>query len=191
MKRSTPKLAVILGVTISIFLSSCSKDDGPSSGENVLTFDGNAYTMVDGLVSDYGSGFPYSSDQSTAHYNLDFTVFDGEITLFEDGFSSVGVTLEVYVELFAPGESFSAGTFQYVDDDASASETENKHVFSAGEVIVVGSSSDNEYEVTGGSVVVSGSGNTNYTLTYNLQVEGGRTLTGTYAGSFKYEDERE
>lgn len=193
MKRLCLPPYLILAAFFLLFLCSCSKDeDEPKNELNVLTFDGTPYTMVDGIVEDYGHGFLFDNG-SSPHYNFDFSVFDGEVTLIENGYTSIGVSLEVYIELFAPGESFTAGTFSFVNEDtATESDVVGKYIFADASVTVVpDSGSDVDYEAVGGSVTVSGSGTTDYTIEFDLQLEGGTSLTGTYSGDFQYSDERE
>lgn len=193
MKRLGSPPFLILTVLLLIFLGSCSKDeDEPKEAQNALTFDGVSYTMVDGIVEDYGHGFLFDNG-SSPHYNYDFSLFDGEVTLIEGGYTSVGVSIEVYAELFAPGEEFSAGTFSYVDEEtATESDVEGKYIFADASVTIVpDTGSDVDYEAVGGSITVSGSGTTDYTIEFDLQLEGGTSLTGTYSGKFQYSDERE
>ena len=206
MKNLT-SLTLILGITVGTFLSSCSSDDSdPTVGGGSITFDGTARNLVDGLVADYGPARPSDESTSDTHYNFDFTIVDVQFQqVTEDGetyYSAQNANFGVYVELFSPGTSgFQAGTFNFVEEDPvtedpSLADIDGKSFFTYADVYIGTGATDSdgdpifeEHSATGGSVVVTGSGQTNYTLTYNLQFSGGRTLVGSYAGSFKYEDE--
>lgn len=197
-------LTLTLGVAVISFLSSCSSDDSDELGANQITFDGNTYTMVGGLVEDYGAGSPADNATSDTHYNYDFTVADAEFVQFTDDFGDIefranDATFGVYVELFSPTTtSFDVGTFTFIDGDQSEVLTsiDGKYFFSAAEAYIptggVDSDGDpefDEFEVTGGTVTVSGSGPTDFTITYDLQFAGGKTLSGSYNGSFVFSDE--
>ena len=180
----------------SLFIISCSKDDDDDddANNNTVVYDGTSYTMVDGLVSDYGSYDPI--DLGTAsHYNIDFAIVDavlvqvteGDYTYWNPGENT---TIWAYAELFSSGTaSFQTGTFVFIDyDTATAESIEGKIFFTDVEVGVISGTSELEFEATAGTVTVSGSG-TNYTISFDITLENGKKLTGGYSGVFKFEDE--
>ena len=189
----------ILKISTLFFLSvliggvmSCSSDDDDNGSANAFTFDGISYTMVDGVVEDYGASAPSISGGDDSHYNFDFTISDDVMTPSGAYFGSE-TTFAVYVELFAPSTTeFQTGTFNYMDGETSdALDINGQFFFSAAEVIVVsgvvdGSVNGTEYQVTGGSVTVSGSSATSYIVEYDLNIAGGKTLTGTYSAGFQF-----
>lgn len=196
-----------------LLFTACSDDDDDSttnSGGNTapasssaISFDSKSYNMLSGLILDYGSASVLDSTLES-HYNMDFYMLDGTLTLVQDSINddeyiaSNNSTILVYVELFSPDTtSFKTGTFTFIDEDSvTVSSTSGKYFFTYGEVeldndgVVNGDFDGPEFDLVGGSVVVSGTPPSSYTLNYNLQVEGGRTLTGTYNGSFIYRDDK-
>ncbi len=199
-------LTLALGVIVISFLSSCSKDDSDDLVTNQISFDGKTYTMVGGLIEDYGSGSPADNSNSDTHYNYDFTIADVAFQQFTDEFDDIeynatNATFGVYVELFSPTTtSFEVGTFSFITESQSdiLASIEGNYFFSAAEAYIPTGTVDadgdpvyTEFEATGGTVTVSGSGPTNFTITYDLQFSGGKTLTGTYNASFIFSDETE
>ncbi len=197
-------LALTLGVAVISFLSSCSSDDSDELGANQITFDGKTYTMVGGLVEDYGAGSPADNATTDTHYNYDFTVADAAFqqTTDVDGdieFRASDATFGIYVELFSPTtSSFEVGTFNFISESQSdvLTSIQGNHFFSAAEAYIptggVDSDGDpefDEFEATGGTVTVSGNGPTGFTITYDLQFAGGKTLTGSYNAGFVFSDE--
>jgi len=206
MKKIKLLGTLFLCISLSV-LTSCSDDDegngsaGTSASSSKITFDGTDYNMSAGLVSDYG---PIGVGVPT-HYNFDFAITDDNLVQFTD--TSVNetyyvpgsaATISVYLELFSPDTTgFKVGTFTYMDgSNLDSAAVSGRYFFTEGEVeldsngVVMGDFDGDEFEVTGGAVVVSGTGPTNYTISYNLQTERGKTVTGTYKGPFIYEDQR-
>lgn len=183
------KFIVLLAIA-SAFLMSCEKDDDDDDGgSNSIVFDGTSYSIKDGLISDYGA---YDT-----HWNYDFVLVNAALTeVTEDGytyFDAPEATFYVYAELFSPGtSSFQTGTFQYMSYDASAEDVDGKYYFYDVTVGTRNADGTNEmdYEATAGTVKVTGSGS-NYTIEFDVTVEGGKTVKGSYSGTFKTEDETE
>lgn len=163
------------------FFSSCSDDDddGPS---REVSYKGETYILSESFVIDYGNFYP-------GYTNYDFILTDGQFTSLEDEITNA--TVVVYAELISPDENaFLTGTYTF---DDSADPGDNRFFYDAG--ILIDENDDqtiNELdayiEATGGTIQVSGDPY-NYTLTFNLTLEGGEALTGSYAGSFTYRDE--
>ncbi len=202
--KNLKTLTLVLGAIV--LFSSCSSDDSDDLGDNQITFDGKTYTMVGGVVEDYGAGSPADDGTSDTHYNYDFTIADVAFqqTTDSDGdieYRANDLTFGVYVELYSPTTaSFAVGTFNFISDAQSdvLASIDGNYFFSSAEAFIptgtVDSDGDpnfDEFEATGGTVTVSGSGPTAFTITYDLQFAGGKTLTGTYNGSFVFSDETE
>ncbi|MEP5610839.1 MAG: hypothetical protein ABJP45_01255 [Cyclobacteriaceae bacterium] len=205
MKRFK-NVALIPGMIVMAGLLSCSKDDSGTTSTNVITFNGEAFTMVAGRSQDYGPSDPV--DNNLSHYNYDLTISDAAFVVETDADGDTGFEpgtdfgIVVYVELFSPGVStFQVGTFNFIDGEQAEvqlSLIEGNFFFSAAEVFMPAGGLDsdgdpllNEYEATGGTVTVTGSAPTDFVVTYNLQLTGGMTLTGTYSGDFVFSNEND
>jgi len=201
---------LLMALVALLSFSACSDDDSDdnnsgganSPASNTIVFDGTTYNLKSGLASDYGAA-SFGNSNVSSHYNYDFDVLDGTIsanpdTTGDEYILSTNTTISLYVELFSPDTtSFKTGTFSYIPDSlVTEALVQGKYWFSASDVqldndgVVNGQLDGPNYDVVGGSVIVSGTGPASYALTYNLQVEGGRNLTGTYNGSFLYNDEK-
>ena len=209
MKKSRFFKLLIAGALVAS-IAACSSDDGGSNGgsttggntstDNVISFNGSDYKMNAGIVVDYGN---IGIDDTPTHYNFDFTVGDTSFVLISSGGSSsygasANMKVIVYMELFNPDTSnFKVGTFSYLHEDSiNVRNITNNYFFTDAYIqfdtngVVNGALDGEEFEVIGGSVAVSGSGNTNYTLVYNFNVAGGKSITGRYVGPFIYDDQR-
>lgn len=171
------------------------KDDAaapaPQAPEaNTIQFDGTAYPVKTGMVDNYGPVSVSGSEDS--HYNYLFTITDA---------SQANSTMRymLLADLYAAGaSSFTPGTFSWFDQvDYQDADVANQSVFIGsllldgnqdGDLDDIASGQDLHLEPTGGTVSVTGAG-TNYTITYDLRFEGGKHLTGSYAGTFEYFDE--
>lgn len=184
---------------LSCFLS-CTNDDPEDSLSNSFSFGGEIYIMVDGLIEDDGAINPLDFMAADTHNNMDFTVSDGAFVEITDGtkpFIGPGsnTTFLVYVSLNSPViDDFKTGTFEYINlDNATEEDIDGKYFISGGEIETDNDGVDGgdldgpEFEIISGSVIVTGSGPIGYTLTFDLETNGG-SLTGTYSGSFTYED---
>ena len=203
--KNLRKLVFIPGMIAIAGIMSCSKDDAAETvaTENDMVFDGKTYTVVDGLISDYGSYEPLDGGSTDTHYNYDFDVVDAPlVTITDDGETYLGAgdgtTFHVYIELFSPGTSaFQAGTFSYMNEDGNptAADIEGKFFFFAGEVELDSDGVENgdldgpEYEINGGTVTVTGTSASNYSISFDVTTSGGKTLTGSYSGTFRFEDQ--
>ena len=186
MVKQLKSLSRIPGMMVIAFLMSCSNDDGASL-TNMLFFEGTNYHIVDGFVHDFGVRDVYSTVTDQKFYQLDFRLFDGEVSAQGNAWTtSREVSFEVHLKLYSPeGSSFQYGTFNFVDRSAlEASDVEDNLVFSDASVTV-----GTNYivrNVVGGSVEVSDLGDNRYSVWLNLQVEGDRLLTGRYTGNIQY-----
>ncbi|WP_207434262.1 hypothetical protein [Sabulibacter ruber] len=193
LKQFYPIRSLALAVLVGFTFSACSDDDDEVSPdtENRIEYNGASYTLKSGVVIDYG----VTGDEDT-HYNYDFMVTDGILPDTEEIFEIPNAKISVYAELLSPGaDAFEVGTFTFVQD-VNAAQNRDKHVFEYVEVVVDSNNDnmldmDDDYlEVTGGTIKVSGSNN-DYTVEYNLTLDGGKTVKGNYSGDFNYIDGRD
>ena len=170
------KAILLLSTVAFIFLVSCSKDD-PAPIVNEVTFDGEVYTTSGGLILDSGT-------QGGTHYNYNFYVTDGEISLNGNTLEiSASTNFYVYASLVSVGpDSFTPGNFEYT----TSFQLIDKNIFVAPVIYVRGESGFDSTLGTGGTITVSGSG-PNYTVTYDITF-GSKILKGTYSGTFDIQD---
>ena len=183
-------------VMVSIEVTDVDEGDG-NAGVDV-TIDGVTYTIVDGLIDDFG-------DDGT-HYNYDFILVDDAIDIVNDDLEpGPETTIGIYVELFSAGTgSFTPGTFEYLEESTTPESDQsffNIFTISTFDEPIGDSESDpdNYYIATGGTVTVTENSDLNYTLIYNVEVaeadldtdeviSGGSqfTLSFTYSGDFDF-----
>lgn len=188
-------------VTASITVTDVAEGTGGSGNEGVdLTIDGVTYTLLDGIVADYGG--------DGTHYNYDFTLIDDEIAL--DGGELVPgeeTTIGVYVELFSAGNSsFTPGTFDYLNESTNPGAEQSYfnifEIYTFDEPIGANSEPvpDGYFIGVSGTVTVTENANLDYTITYNVNVaeadwdteefiDGGSefTVEFTFSGTFEFE----
>lgn len=175
------KKLLYLAAALALLATASCKDDegGPPPVTDAIMFDGKGYNGEKGLVFDYGDDGEY--------YNYDFMVADANITMEDLEADQIDATFLMYAELFSLGtESFRTGTFTsgagenlYYTNIQLIVDTNNDGMLS---------SEDQLYDVQNGDFTVAGGTGTNYTLTFDLTVAGGKKLTGTYSGNFEYID---
>ena len=117
------------------------------------------------------------------HFNQEFYVFD--ISRADDNL----VPVYVFVDLYSAGESFSGGTFPFMDPRQD--DVHNKHYFDNGFVLfnmhLDSEEAESFYAIEGGTVNVSGSGR-QYAITFDLLLDNGARVTGSYGGTFENMD---
>jgi len=162
---------------LSVF--SCSKDKEEPAPEidakNELEYNGQTYSLNHGAVTEYG--------YDGTHTNNEFHLFK---VIAED---NPVVPVYLYLDLYSPHENtFSGGTFHFIDTDGPEVDLEGKAYFDDGFLIRNMNLTDETAEevvyVNGGSVKISGEG-TQYKLEFNLELENGETVIGSYGGSFE------
>ena len=181
---------------------SCTDDDkdtnpGPDNA-NKIEYNGANYTIKKGFFQDGGAQDLVGEEES--HYNHNFFLTDGNVNLNNDGsLQNAGdAKIVIMTGLLSPGAaSFKTGTFEYsniVQDATTLPESEfdakyrPRYVMLMGTVIV-DTDGDKNFEeetaqvVTGGTIKVSGT-KPNYSTEYNLTLDGGKTLKGSFTGSY-------
>lgn len=163
---------------INIGILSCSKDKdeaGPAiDAENELSYKGQTYPLNYGAIKDY------KFDGS--HTNYEFHLF------YVISESDPIIPTYLFVDLFSPNESgFKGGTFHYIDTDNGEVDLEGKYYFDDGSFarnINIETEAIEEYSnIKGGTVKVLGSG-ANYKLEFDLALENGKNVKGSYGGTF-------
>lgn len=163
-------LIVLLTLFSLAIVSSCGDDDSadPVAGlSGTVTFNGNTYTIANGL-------FSLSDDEGNAVG--EFYLADGTITENSNG----GVSSTDSEILIAVSATATGSTTLTNGDYATSTNVPDLYCF-----VTVSTSSGSSQSFTGGSVSISGSGNT-YTLTFtDIPFGQGVTLSGTVAGTYE------
>ncbi|MCC9166928.1 hypothetical protein [Pontibacter harenae] len=216
MKKASYTFRTLLCLLLAGFtFVSCSKDDDEDttpSLNNQIEYNGTTYNIQTGIIEDWGSvGLSdgdedlYISNDNVTHYNYDVSITDGTLQANSDGeLENVGATVFVYAELLSPGTTnFTTGTFSYIEyeDDLTQEQIDAKYnnkSFFEDAYIVIDANGNGTLDAsdassiayaTGGTITVSGSNN-NYTVDYNLTLDNGRTIVGSYSGDFQYFDQQ-
>jgi len=163
---------------ISMGILSCSKDkdevEPDIETKNELSYNGQTYPLNHGAIEDY--------EYDGSHTNYEFHLFH----IISE--SDPVVPTYLFVDLFSPNESgFKGGTFHYIDTDNGEVDLEGKYYFDDGSFarnINVETEEIEEYaDIKGGTVKVSGSG-ADYKLEFDLVLENGKNVKGSYGGTF-------
>jgi hypothetical protein len=145
-----------------------------------FTFNDVTYSLVDGLIEDYGSLDVLFEGNPDSHYNYDFNVIDDEFELVSAGgetfYDADEFNIVLYAELFSPGTSgFQPGTFEFMLlDGMTIEDVEDKFIFEIFELLIVRDRENEEADLyfgTGGTISVIENSDLNYTLTYDLTVQ--------------------
>lgn len=185
-------LLFVLACTIC--MSSCEKDNDAQEeeqkSEGAFVYDNTSYPVKNGYLKDYGS--------VSGHLHYGIIVTDGSFSETDPDAELKNYKVSSYIELYPDGNTFKEGTYTYInennyntDAELIAATTNKSYMSQAGIGIDLNSDGnlvDSEmFIMTDGSVTVAkGSGNYNYTITYDLTLEGGKKVTGSFSGTFKY-----
>lgn len=165
-------LSFILLMTIAVILPSCNKDDDGDSSTSSFTLDGTTYTLSKGFIADFGDNLNGS--------------YDFDIFLTSDGISRGGLGLTgmgdyVYIDLNTGLETgLEAGTYTFSTDREAFTFVDSDVYTNYDLTNFTGDVTD----VTGGTVEIELNGS-DVTITFNLEIAGGSTVTGTYEGSLE------
>ena len=157
-----------------------SDDDGGSSSNNVLIYDGTEFELKAGVIENYGD---YYTD---GVYNFDVSLLSSEITIGDDEITpNDDIISGVYFELFTDNSSdLEIGTYTF-------GSTYAVNTYDSAEIYI--NSTDggyNGFEVTSGSFTVLDNGST-YEFEFAGTAEGGESFSGYYRGSLEAFDESE
>ncbi|MDX5420409.1 MAG: hypothetical protein LPK09_14435 [Hymenobacteraceae bacterium] len=193
----------LLALLVALFAVSC-KDNSPdpASPAGINTeYDNVKYAIKNGFMHDGGPMDYFMDDEAEnkTHYNYSFIMTDGtpifegeDVVRMDDG------EIIILAVLLSPGSSgFKTGTFEYAnwlgDEELGEEELETKYrnkYFFPFAYVITDKDKDKNWEeeigamVTGGTIKVSGTPS-NYTLEYDLTLEGNKTLKGKFTGKFK------
>ncbi|MEP4533116.1 MAG: hypothetical protein ABJ004_08515 [Cyclobacteriaceae bacterium] len=168
-------------VLIVTLLSSCSEDKEKPS---VANYDGEALMFSDCLQQDW-------ADHTGTHYNMDFT-FVGEKTVFlrhenivgEEYFTfSEEFDFYIFMELFTAGtKEFTGGVYHSIGEN-SFDEVEDENVF---RTFWFGPEPGAIIPAESGQVVVKIGKSGNYAISFDITLQDGNELTGSYIGAPQY-----
>jgi hypothetical protein len=152
------------------------------NGSGNVVFNGKTLQAKTGVYEDKGATSLGEDEES--HYNYAFNITDASAS------SLTRMTFNLYLEVFSAGaSSFRTGTFEwfhpfeYEEEDilgkngfwgALYVDSNNDGALGVG---------DEMHEIWGGQATVSGSGK-DFTISYNLTLENGKTVTGSFTGKF-------
>lgn len=150
-----------------------SDDDGSSSSDNVLTFDGTEYQLKAGIIEDYG-------EYSDGVYNFDISLVSSEITILDDYASVEDDTFSgVYFELFTDNsEDLEPGTYSFGSNVVA-----NSYTYAD---VYIDSTVDTYtgYDIVSGTFTVLDDGST-YEFEFEGTVDGGAAFSGYYRGTLE------
>ncbi|BDD11790.1 hypothetical protein FUAX_42220 (plasmid) [Fulvitalea axinellae] len=180
---------LLIALILSLYLASCSSDnDDEGTTKNSVTLNDASYTLSDGLFIDYGAG--------QTHYNKDFYVIDGQFvqqtTNGSNGYDVENAKLMIVAEMYSLGtEKFVPGTFEYIDGQTATPDDVKDISFFYPALAVIDSNDDGKFTQTdtsfpikGGKVTVSGT-SPNYEVSYEVTLDNGKTMKGSFSGAFK------
>lgn len=196
--KSTRFLKLSTLLLTGAMLFSCSDDDedkGPAA-TNSFTYSGNEFEIKDGFIDDSGEWELIDDPDgfTPSHYLYVFHMTDGTFELTPNSYyAESNAEYVVYLSLFySSTTTFGTGEYSFVDpDNATENDLKNKPVFTGSIWFDQNGngerdwSTEDDLEAVGGTVTVSGS-DKNYTLHFELQLEDGKTLKGSYGAEFKY-----
>lgn len=162
MNRKLLSIALVLGLSAVLF--SCKDDEkGPSSS---FTFEDESYKLSKGYRSEFG-------EVSTGVYEHDISFFSKEVTAsnIDSDFNFLEFTV------------FSSSETSLPDGTYTVESTDEALTIPFGTVAVGFNFSTFEgdmYDVTGGTIVISNSGKK---FVFDLTLDGGETVTGTFNGA--------
>jgi hypothetical protein len=162
-KRWYLSVLVISAIVIVLFTGCPSKDDGGSCS---FTYDGNTYSLTNGIIEDWGGG-------------------DFDIYLASSGIDAVHWTGKgdfVFFDLISPSTIAAPGTYDWAATGGFElwdggiglnwdADTDNGTWFNA----------DWTLQESGDYVTISVSGNT-YTVEFSITLQNGKVVTGSFTG---------
>ncbi len=167
------KLMSMLCVAV-LFFACGDDDDGDNggSGNNQFTYGGSTYSLANGYLEEWGENAgmdSYDWDVILISSGLDIDVSTGEAS---------GTGDYVYLDLNTSSETgLVAGTYTFEDERAPMS------IVASGFGINYDTETEtgDEYDFNGGTVTVAIDGSTT-TVTFDLTVVGGGSITGNFSG---------
>lgn len=174
-KRSINFSIIALFALLPFFLSACSDDDDNGNGiNNHFTYDGDTYSLHEGMKMYWGSGWGNG-------YNWDIYLHSEGVEFDKTEMDFQGSGHGMNLEMFSPiEEGIEEGTYTFDSLDE-----ENAFTFGTWSSIVIDydmeEDTGTELDIIGGVVEISKSGNT-YNITFELIVEGDQPVNGSFSG---------
>lgn len=117
------------------------------------------------------------------HYNQEFFILDADVMEVLSG-NFDNLTFAVSADLYASGASFRQGTYRF----SEALDNEGINYFQSATYLEFAEGEiQNEYDANSGTITVNGIPE-NYTIEYDLVLENGETVRGTFSGAFEIID---
>jgi len=177
---------LFLSILFVLSLSSCFHYEEEVS---VISFDQKDYKLSSFLEEDWGH-------HSANHYNMDFSIV-GESTIFEQKQDVAGNVYYVFsepfdcylfVEMFSAGpEEFQDGVFRYLGNRKIDEVADDEFVFRR---FQFGRSENEKLYAREGYVTVTIDNKGTYHLKFDVDLDTGGHLTGTFIGQPEYLDRR-
>ena len=174
-----PFIIFTMFMIMSMSIFSCSKDEDEVvpdiDAKNELTYGGQTDPLNYGAIDDYG----YDGSHTNYEFHLYHIISETDPV----------VPTYLFVDLFSPNEDgFKGGTFHYIDTDNGEVDLEGKYYFDdayfARNVDIENNTIGEYARITSGTVKVSGGG-MDYKLEFDLVTEDGKSLKGSYGGTFQ------
>lgn len=188
-------MLIMLAIVVSVTSCKPKKNDAPP--EDTIEYNSTNYTIANGAFVDLGSSIYYGTVDS--HYDSDFFITDGTFIYDTNGEitdANGKIIVAAYLSSFGTA-SFKTGTYTFIDSTNDSSLTdaqikskyENKYFFTEA-IVAIGDNSSSSLAnadpifATSGTIKVEGT-KPNYTLIYDLILEDGKTVRGSYSGTYK------
>jgi len=155
---------------------------------SLVQYGSRDYALSGVLQEDWGA-------HSGEHYNMDFTII-GETSVFEENQNALGETYftlsedfdcYLFTEFFSPGkEGFQEGTFTALGN-RKLSEAEGEFVYRR---VQFGRSLEEAIFGENGTITIVITSKGVYRMKYDILMENGRKLEGTFIGTPQYLDRK-
>ncbi|AZQ43273.1 hypothetical protein [Nonlabens ponticola] len=166
---------ILLLALFSISLSCTSDDDNDDDnniGENFFTLGDDDYALTQGFIEDYG-------DNGNDSYDFDITLLGDGFEVDFDSEEIRGKGDAIYLDLNSDDmEDLSDGTYVFAQDRDSFTLVDAAVIIDYD----IQEETGTQLAVIGGEVILSKSGN-DYDITFDLDTQDRRTVTGSYRGS--------
>ncbi|WP_299681985.1 hypothetical protein [uncultured Dokdonia sp.] len=169
------KLFVLAFVAFNLVFVSCKSDDDNDNGsENVMTIDGENFTVERGFLTSFG-------DNGNGSFDWDVDLLSDGFTIDINAQTATGVGATIYLDLNSDSATgLTPGVYTF-------SETREAFTWVAAEGILnYNIETDNGifFDAIGGTVTVSGTGN-NQLIEVDLVGPGNTAITATYRGTLE------
>ncbi|WP_341226473.1 hypothetical protein [uncultured Arcticibacterium sp.] len=181
MNRNIQKISTLFFASVLLF--SCSKsdsDDVEPATKNAFVISDQEFALDAGLIENYGE-----TDEDV--YDFDITLYSSSVTVVEeDGeyYELAGEGNAVYLDFSSSSASdLTPGTYSYSEGYEAGTFAVGVAISNANFASGIGT----DYFVESGSVTVDKDGDT-YTITFDVTLDSGEKMTGSYTGVLKLYD---